>query len=359
MTTRIMGGIAAMLLVATGMSYGVPSESQTVPPAAAPKPEEASAGINSDWNAVSTLFRGFKADTKPSRDVVMQFNSATEVREIKVVGGQKVKKGEVLVKARDTEIVAAINQQRDLAENDLEIRGTEKQQELAEFKFKQVKATGNFSSVEFEEARIAAEVAMVQHDQAVKNKIQQDLKLKTYLGQYERYWLEAPFDGTIEEVMAEVGQGCTERDPVLRLVNTEKVWLDPYADTHETIRLNLKEGSTAWVLVDMPDAPKLVRGRVLYVSPVADSVSQTRRVRVEIDNPRGWPAGTQARVRFTEPGGEWDKYKATTSVTQTSDDVHRVVAEMVAEAKFRTSLLEDQNAHHPKQQTSGSEGTPK
>jgi multidrug efflux pump subunit AcrA (membrane-fusion protein) len=43
----------------------------------------------------------------------------------------------------------------------------------------------------------------------------------------------------------------------------------------------------------------------VYVSPVADSVSQTRRVRVEIDNPEGWPAGTQARVRFTEPTGEW------------------------------------------------------
>ena len=103
--------------------------------------------------------------------------------------------------------------------------------------------------------------------------------------------------------------GCTEQEKVLRMVNTDKLWLDPYAPTYETIRLGLKEGSPAWVLIDMPDAPKLVRGKVLYVSPVADSVSQTRRVRVEIDNPQAWPAGTQAQVRFTEPSAEWDKYK--------------------------------------------------
>ena len=40
---------------------------------------------------------------------------------------------------------------------------------------------------------------------------------------------------------------------------------------------------------------------------MADPVSQTRRVRVEIENPAAWPAGTQARVRLSGPpaGGIW------------------------------------------------------
>jgi hypothetical protein len=38
---------------------------------------------------------------------------------------------------------------------------------------------------------------------------------------------------------------------------------------------------------------------------VADSVSLTRRVRVEIENPKGWPAGTQAVVRFEKPSGQF------------------------------------------------------
>lgn len=326
MTTRTTGCItAAILLAIAGLPAPARSDNQppTKPqnqgPAAAPASQKAppppttpaAPPTNPTWDSFAESFGGSKADTRPSRDVTMQFPSATEVREVNAVGGQRVKKGDVLIRARDTDIIAAIAAQKDLAENDLEIQGAGKQAELARFKFERLKnAKTEFSPTEFEEARIGAEVAAVQADQARKNKQQNVLKLKQLEGQYERYWLEAPFDGIIEEVMVEVGEGVTEQTKVLRMVNIEKLWLDPYAATADTIRLNLKEGSPAWVLVEMPDAPRLVQGKVLYVSPVADSVSQTRRVRVEIDNPQGWPAGTQARVRFTEPGTVWQKYTA-------------------------------------------------
>lgn len=251
----------------------------------------------------------------------MQFTFATEVREISVVGGQRVKKGDILMRARDAEVVAAIDRQKMLADNDLEVKGTDKALELAKFKFEQLKKAGTFSPVDFEELRIGADTAVVQRDQAKVNLEDRRLQLKQLQGQFERYYLEAPFDGVIEEVMLEVGQGVTENEKALRMVNTEQLWLDPYADTSETIRLGLKENSPAWVLVDMPDSPRLVMGKVLYVSPVADSVSQTRRVRVEISNKGGWPAGTQARVRFTDPGSGWEKYRtgAATTVSRGGD----------------------------------------
>src|SRR6202034_2186044 len=101
----------------------------------------------------------------------------------------------------DADVIAAINQAKDLAENNLEILGQEKQAELAAFKFDRIKGSNNFSPTEFEEARIGAEVARVQADQARKNKIQAELKAKQAEAAYERYYLEAPFDGIIEEVM--------------------------------------------------------------------------------------------------------------------------------------------------------------
>ena len=329
MTTRTLAGTAAALLAAAGLCRTATSDNQNQPTppvrvgtgAIAPNaPKDPGfAPVGSDWEQVATQFGGSKADTKPSRDVVMQFTFASEVREIAVVGGKKVKRGDVLMRARDADVVAAIATQRDVAENDLEVRGSKLQMDLAKFKFERLKDGGTYSPTEYEEARGAAEVAVVQHDQAKRNKAHQELSLKQAEAQYQRYWLEAPFDGTVEEVLVEVGEGVTEQTKVLRLVNTDKMWLDPYASTSETIRLALKEGSPAWVLIEMPDAPKLVRGKVLYVSPVADSVSQTRRVRVEIENPQQWPAGTQARVRFTEPSGEWDKYKVS-ELQRTFDD---------------------------------------
>ncbi len=90
----------------------------------------------------------------------------------------------------------------------------------------------------------------------------------------------------------EAGQGVRESDPVLRLVDIQKLWLEPYAPTQETLRLGLKAGTKAWVLVARCRTSRCTwRGKVLYVSPVADSVSQSRRVRVEIENTEGGPRG--------------------------------------------------------------------
>lgn len=298
------GGFACMAAVAQDPKSPVPA----VPPAAEP----ATLSGLSAWEATAREFGGYRADTRPRNDVTMKFSFSTEVRELSIVGGQRVKQGEILVRARDAEIKAAVDQQRALADNTLEVLGAEKALELAEFKFNQLKSGKVFSPTEFEQLRIEAETAKVQRDQAKKNLEQQAFRLKQLEGQFERYYLEAPFDGVIEEVMVEVGKGVTEQDEVLRIVNTQKLWLDPYASTHETLQLGLKQGSPAWVLIDLPGEARVVRGTVLYVSPVADSVSQTRRVRIEIDNPQNFPAGTQALVRFSEPGGS---FKTTISAT--------------------------------------------
>lgn len=350
MTTRTMGGMAAALLAAAGLCRGAASDNQNqVAPSKQPatNPTATPASTDGEWESISASFGGSKADTKPSRDSTMQFTFSAEVREINAVGGQNVKKGFVLMRARDAELIAAIDRQRDLASNELEIQGTEQQLRNAEFKFNMIEKSGTYAPTEYEDAKNAAVVARIQRDQAKKNKRQQELTLAQAEAQLEKFRLEAPFDGVIEEVMVEIGEGVTEQTKVLRIVNTEKMWLDPYADTRETIRLGLKEGSAAWVLVDMPDAPKLVQGKVLYVSPVADSVSQTRRVRVEIDNPKGWPAGTQARVRFTEPTGEWSKYQSqATSIDSTRGPSVRVTfrekpsaaASLLREAEERAAL---------------------
>lgn len=253
------------------------------------------------WEAAAITFGGVKADTRPKLDTTMQFSFATEVREVLVQGGQRVKKGELMIKARDMEIVGALEQQRLLAKSDLEVQGAETAVKLAKFRFEQLKASGTFSAIEFAELESAAETARVQRDQAKLNFDRQQFALKQLEGQAERYYLIAPFDGEVEEVMVEVGQGVTEQLKALRLVNTEYLILDAAADTDQTLRLNLAKGGKAWVLIDVPDHPTTVEGVIDYVSPVADSVSQTRRVRVEIENKARWPAGVQARVRFTAP----------------------------------------------------------
>ncbi len=264
--------------------------------------------VSPRWEAISEAFGGVKSETRPSRDATMSFTFATEVREVHVKGGQRVKRDDPLMRARDDEVVAALEQQRTMAENDLEIQGASAALELAKFRFEQLKRGGTFTPSEFAELEIQAKTAEIQRNLAIFNREQQQHRLRQLEAQSIRYHLTAPFDGVVSQVMVDVGQGVNEQQKLIRIVNTDQLRLDAWAGTEETMRLSLKDGARAWVLVDVPDRPVVAEGRVIEIDPVADSVSQTRRIRVEIDNVAGWPAGTQARVRLAGPppaSGNW------------------------------------------------------
>lgn len=254
--------------------------------------------------------RELTAKVDPCRDVVMRFVFPAEVAEVLVKGGERVKAGQLLCRARDTDIKAAIEQQRITAASDLEVQGAKANADLAKFRFDQLKAGGVFTPEDFERARAESITTQVQFEQAQLNARLQQVRLDQLIGQYERYRLEAPFDGVVENVLIEVGKAVGESVDALRIVNTDNLWLDAYPETDETLRLRLAAGSPAWVLLNLPDRPVMVRGKVLYVSPAADYVGQTRRVRVEIPNPSDYPAGLQSAVRFTQPSAEWDTYLA-------------------------------------------------
>ncbi len=254
--------------------------------------------------------RELTAKVDPCRDVVMRFVFPAEVAEVLVKGGERVKMGQLLCRARDTDIKAAIEQQRITAASDLEVQGARANADLAKFRFDQLKAGGVFTPEDFERARAESITTQVQFEQAQLNARLQQVRLDQLIGQYERYRLEAPFDGVVENVLIEVGKAVGESVDALRIVNTDNLWLDAYPETDETIRLRLATGSPAWVLLNLPDRPVMVRGKVLYVSPAADYVGQSRRVRVEIPNPADYPAGLQSAVRFTQPSAEWDAYLA-------------------------------------------------
>lgn len=261
-----------------------------------------------NWRQLAAKFGGVETDTQPSRDVVMRFSFPTEIREVAVVGGQRVKQGELLIRARDADVMAAVEQQKLRAGNELEVRAAEAALEIAQFRFTNLSKARSLdasSMAELEERRIELKQAEIQLEQTKMRLAEQKIQLQQYEGNYERYRLEAPFDGVVEEVLVDVGQGANEQVPAIRIVNTDQLWLDAYPYTVETLRLELKEGARAWVLLDLPGGARLAEGKVLYVSPVAESVSQRRRVRVELNNPGGHPAGTSAMVRFAAPEGEW------------------------------------------------------
>ncbi len=274
----------------------------------APRTHEPEPGSDRWWEQVAERFAGdagATADTRPARDVTMSFTFPIQVGEMLVEGGQRVGSGDVLVRARDAEFVASLELQRVRAASELGITEATDGLELAQFRWDQIQESisrgSRPSPLEEAEARIGLAQAKTRLEQAKEVKLIEEVRLRQQEGQYERYRLEAPFDATVEEIYVDLGQTMNETEPVLRLVDTARLLLDPNPPTALVRSLDLGAGDPAWIMLRLADQPVVVQGRIAYISPVGDPVTRTVRVRVELDNTGAWPAGTPAVVRFTEP----------------------------------------------------------
>jgi len=251
-------------------------------------------------------FGGIQSFSKPSRDAVMGFSIPTRVTEHSVIGGQRVKAGDLLIRGQDAEQLAIVKQTRMRAETDAAIRRAEKQSELAEIEYGRAKDAFDQDAMalnEVERYRVTWEVSEIDLEIAKMNAELENIRLEQAEALLARYQIVAPFDGQIDQVFVDIGRSVGDTEPVIRVVQVDPVWIDVPTPTKQTI--GLETGADAWVLVDGPEEPVVVKGTIIEVSPVADFASGSRRVRVEVPNPSAWPPGMRAWVRFSEPTPEW------------------------------------------------------
>lgn len=252
-------------------------------------------------------FGGYRAFTRPSRDATMGFSQPTQVQEILVKGGQSVKKGELLIRGDDREDQALLKLQQMRAETDLPIKGAKAAMDLADVEYKRLQeasAKGGASPQELDRARLTLDRATVEYQQAILNQRQEVVQIERLDARIVHLRLQAPFDGQIDNIQVDVGQSVSESDKVIRLVNVDLLWIDVPASMLDASTQRLSTGDKAWILVDLASGYRLVEGKVIEVSPVADFSSRTRRVRVEFANREGAQrlvAGDPAWVRFTAP----------------------------------------------------------
>lgn len=298
MTTRMAVGLAALLMVAAaGATPRVPAQ---------PGRDDASrTKTNQGW---ADTFGGYRTFTKPSRDSEMGFSIDTEIREILVTAGSRVRKGDLLMRGLDAEALAAVALAKLRAENDLEIKSEQVNYGLTQIEFETAERTfkgGGSNQQEFDRAKYTRDGAKIRVEAAEKRLEEQQQVLLRAEGELERFRLRAPYDGVVESISADTGHIAPAGRPVMRVVNIDRLWIEVPTPTEEAMRLGLKNGHSAWVVMDVLGAPKVHQGEVIAVSPVADFPSQKVNVKIEIGNPDGVMAGLTAWVRFTAPDGEW------------------------------------------------------
>jgi len=196
--------------------------------------------------------------TEAERKVDVMAETSGRVASVLVEKGDRVKKGDVLVrlamddrKARLAEAEALVEQQTITYEA---------AQKLSKKQFR--------SAVTLAENKADLEAAKADLE-AIKLDI-------------ERSTIRAPFDGVVDKLPAEVGFLVAVGSPVARVVD-----LDPVLVVGEVAERNIgqiKIGALAEVKLISGEE---VGGTVRYVSPVASDTTRTFRVEIEVDNPNG------------------------------------------------------------------------
>lgn len=139
----------------------------------------------------------------------------------------------------------------------------------------------------------------VQYLQAKTNKENLEKQLASLEEQNDMTRIRAPFSGTVDEVIAKVGENAAPQAPAFRIVNTSNLKLT--ANISEAYVTNIQKGNKATITIS--ELNKDVEARVTFVGKTIDPLSRTFTVEVKLpslQNLRPNMTGVIKVIYFTE-----------------------------------------------------------
>lgn len=126
---------------------------------------------------------------------------------------------------------------------------------------------------------------IISEDEALKNKIELDLARLQYEQAIELHRLRtvtAPIDGLIVERNREIGETVTASQPLFRLVDISRLYVQFYVRAESAGALRV--GQTLEVRCPVADANRVFSGTVDFIDPRVDAASGLLRVKILLDN---------------------------------------------------------------------------
>lgn len=248
---------------------------------------------------ISTGF-GIETFTKPSADVTLSFVQAGRIAKINFREGDSVKAGDVLVQQDDSVEKIKLEQLEAESKDQTQILVGEAKlaQSSVDLKRREENPKATTQS-ELEYARLNLKIAELSLRLAIFLNEQAKRKYEEAKLQLERMSLKSPIDGRIESIEGveeiEIGESVNALEDVIRVVRIDPLWIDVFVPLDQTANLR----SSHKVTVEFPDPKKMtVEGTIIYIAAVADSASDTLKVRIQVPNKTNRPAGEEVKVTF-------------------------------------------------------------
>ncbi|RME57038.1 efflux RND transporter periplasmic adaptor subunit [Candidatus Parcubacteria bacterium] len=222
--------------------------------------------------------------TKPAHDVKLGFPIDGVIAEIYVSEGDRVEKGQPLARLDDelqkleTEKRKVIWQDRSKLiseEHKLKIINS-----LLTSARKLYRDSGAVSAEEVKKLEIQQANVSGSLDTLKSNKKKEQLEYEIARAILDKHVLKSPIDGVVTEVHVDRGEWIRTGTTAIRVVDRSKVFLE--MNVEESLARRLRVGSQ----LDIHSGEMVLKskGKVVYVSPVADRASSLVRVKVVFEN---------------------------------------------------------------------------
>lgn len=240
---------------------------------------------------------------QPIRTADIGTQVAGVVAGIEVERGDRVSKGQVLIRMRAEVEQATISAAHTRASSEAEWRAAMAGEQLARQKLQRQHTLAAQSFVSDQAVELAESEYRVARERVAMARDQRTVAAReagSAAAQLSLRVLRAPFDGVITERHANPGERFEEK-PLLRIADISRLRVDVIAST--ALFGRVQPGQAFTITPELPGtAPRTAK--VVQIDQVLDPASNTFRLRLEMDNQdAGLPAGLRCRAQIEAPAG--------------------------------------------------------
>ncbi len=209
--------------------------------------------------------------------------------------GDRVTAGAQVAALRDEIPRAALAVAELEAASDIELRHAQKTSQVAQAEYQSIveahrRNAGSFSENDLRRQKMAAERGVLEVENAEYRRVISRLKRDQALAELQTYHIAAPFEGVVMRVHRARGEAVRQGDPIVEIVNTNKVRVEGYVAFRDSWRV--KPGGDVSVRLEIPDVEleleqRRFSGRITFVEERVEPVTGQVRVWAEVENREG------------------------------------------------------------------------
>jgi RND family efflux transporter MFP subunit len=227
------------------------------------------------------------------------------IKECTVRAGDRVVEGQIIGRLRDDDVVADLELRRVTGETSLYIELAEARRALADTKLMRAKGIlkrGYLSDADLNSAECEANLARLDVDTTKLQNAMARIQIRQAEALLRFREFASPHAGVVSEILKTPGEAVTQLTPVFRIVDDQRMRVIGQLDIVDAWRVRVGHPVRVWPTipgVQLPVEKEMFEGRVIQVDGQIDSITQTCRIVVEVENRANMlRSGLEARMEI-------------------------------------------------------------